>query len=87
MCVGMAATADIMFWWAKAAGAGMGQDSASRECPIAWWHKRGQAALWTGGWRSTVGSEDEPGGRLQPGCEATAGLACGAPTAELRLGR
>lgn len=32
--------------------------------------------------------EDEPGGRLQPGCEATAGQArvC-APTAELRLDR
>lgn len=68
---------------AKAAGAGMGQDSAIRGCPIAWWHKRGQVApcpaLRAGGWRSTAGPEDEPEGRLQPGCEATAGLACVCP--------
>lgn len=36
-------------------------------------------ALRAGGWRSTRRREDEPGGRLQPGCEATAGLACVCP--------
>lgn len=66
--------------------------SAVCGCPIAQVHKRGQAApcpaLRAGGWRSTAGREDGPGGRLQPGCEAIAGLACVcAPTAELRPGR
>lgn len=62
-----------------AAGAAMGQHSG---CPIAWWHGRGQSpcpALRAGGWRSSAGREDEPGGRLQPGCEAAAGLACVCP--------
>lgn len=64
-------------------GPGQSVSSIVCGCLIAWWHKRGQAtpcpAVRAGGCRSTAGREDEPGGRLQPACEATAGLACVCP--------
>lgn len=82
MCVGVAATAHIVLWWTKAcrqssAGA-VAQVGAIRGCPISWWHKRGQHCGLAGG-GALQDTRMSPGGRLQPGCEATAGLACVCP--------
>lgn len=77
---------------AEVCGGRMGQDSPVRGCPIAWCHKRGQAApclaLRAGGFGEALQNvRMSPGGGCSQALNPQPGWRVCAPTAELRLCR